>query len=85
MAEIEHEFRYHPEHRHEYGEDHDFEEIWDCFVCYEAEIVKATEDRILKLLESKLTGRDNGLAYCYECGYWDDLYPEVVALIKGEK
>lgn len=52
---------------------------------YDWMIAAQERQRIIELLESKLTGRDNGLAYCYECGYWDDLYPEVIALIKGEQ
>jgi hypothetical protein len=42
------------------------------------------EESIIKLLETILVGNSKGLAYCYECGGWDDLYPDVVALIKGE-
>jgi hypothetical protein len=47
--------------------------------------VQAEQERILKLLEKILVGQRNGLAYCYECDGWDELYPDVVALIKGEK
>lgn len=39
---------------------------------------------VIKLLEGILAGKENGLAYCYECGAWDYLYPDVVELIKGE-
>lgn len=42
-------------------------------------------DDVVELLKTILVGDSKGLAYCYECGYWDDLYPEVVALLKGEK
>jgi hypothetical protein len=42
-------------------------------------------DDVVELLKTILTGDQQGLAYCYECGYWDDLYPEVIALIEGEK
>ena len=41
-------------------------------------------DDVVKMLKSKLTGIDNGLTYCYECGYWDDLFPDIEKLIKGE-
>jgi hypothetical protein len=40
-------------------------------------------DDVVELLKTILVGDSQGLAYCYECGYWDDLYPEVIALFKG--
>ena len=45
----------------------------------------AERDRIIKLLPSILVGYENGRSYCFECGYWDKLYPKAIALIKGEQ
>lgn len=61
-----------------------FREFHSWLEKHDAEITAQAEARIIKLLESKLAGMDNGLAYCYECGYWDDLLPDVIALINVE-
>lgn len=52
---------------------------------YREQGAKVERERIIKLLESILVEDDNGLKYCYECGNWDDLYPDVATLIKGEQ
>lgn len=48
------------------------------------------EERIIQALTNHLT-RDSkkdwnpGLEYCYECGGFDYLLPDLIALIKGEQ
>jgi len=55
----------------------------DAIAQYASQAQRIQIEHIIKLVSQFLD--DAGSDYCFECGYWNDLKPALIKLIKGDK